>query len=142
MFFLGGERYLLGGAAADRRERLASACRWCSTTPSCRRSPTPDERDAVSSRGWAFGYAAGALVLVANLVLFAGTTPSASPRATAVRICLASAGLWWGAFTLVPLRRLRERRPAATGPRRGGAALGQGWRQLRGDRCATCAATR
>ena len=34
---------------------------------------TPDERDAVSSRGWAFGYTSGALVLVLNLVLFSGT---------------------------------------------------------------------
>ena len=32
----------------------------------------PEERDAVSSRGWAFGYAAGSLVLVANLVLYTG----------------------------------------------------------------------
>ena len=33
---------------------------------------TPEQRDAVSSRGWAFGYAAGSLVLVANLVLYTG----------------------------------------------------------------------
>ncbi|MYX47251.1 MFS transporter, partial [Streptomyces sp. SID89] len=40
-------------------------------------------------------------------------------------ICLASAGLWWGVFTLVPLRRLRDRRaPAAAAPRV------RGWRQL------------
>ncbi len=35
----------------------------------------PEERDAVSSRGWAFGYAAGALVLVANLTSTRPTTP-------------------------------------------------------------------
>ena len=45
-----------------------------------------------------------------------------------MRICLASAGLWWGAFTLVPLRRLRDRRAA---PRTATGAAGcQGWRQL------------
>ncbi|MGW5122049.1 MFS transporter, partial [Streptomyces noursei] len=27
----------------------------------------------------------------------------------AVRICLATAGLWWGGFALIPLRRLRDR---------------------------------
>jgi UMF1 family MFS transporter len=42
----------------------------------------------------------------------------------AVRICLGSAGLWWGVFTLVPLRRLRDRR--RTGP----VPAGHGWRQL------------
>jgi MFS transporter, UMF1 family len=31
---------------------------------------TPDERDAVSSKGWAFGYLGGGLLLAANLVLF------------------------------------------------------------------------
>jgi MFS-type transporter involved in bile tolerance (Atg22 family) len=30
----------------------------------------PDERDAVSSRGWALGYAGGGLLLPANLALF------------------------------------------------------------------------
>jgi MFS transporter, UMF1 family len=30
----------------------------------------PDERDRVSSRGWALGYLGGALLLVANLALF------------------------------------------------------------------------
>ena len=46
-----------------------SARRSSSTTPSCPRSPSPDERDAVSSRGWAFGYLGGGLLLLLNLVL-------------------------------------------------------------------------
>ncbi|MGW9432438.1 MFS transporter, partial [Streptomyces decoyicus] len=52
---------------------------------------------------------------------------------TAVRICLASAGLWWGAFSVIPLRRLRDRRtPVTKEPAgAGGATLGQGWQQLR-----------
>lgn len=43
----------------------------------------------------------------------------------AVRICLASAGIWWGAFTLVPLKRLRDR-----GRTTSEAPTAQGWRQL------------
>jgi UMF1 family MFS transporter len=73
----------------------------------------PEQRDAVSSRGWAFGYAAGSLVLVVNLVLYTGHESFGISESTAVRICLASAGLWWGAFALIPLRRLRDRRSAA-----------------------------
>src|SRR5918997_3067427 len=33
---------------------------------------TEDERDRVSSRGWAFGYLGGGLLLVLNLVVFLG----------------------------------------------------------------------
>lgn len=56
----------------------------------------------------------------------------------AVRICLASAGLWWGAFTLIPLRRLRDRRsPAAETGEATAPACASSRRPS-----ATCAATR
>jgi UMF1 family MFS transporter len=76
----------------------------------------PEERDAVSSRGWAFGYAAGALVLVGNLVLYLAHDSFGLTEGEAVRICLASAGLWWGAFAVIPLRRLRDRPAARSAP--------------------------
>ncbi len=70
----------------------------------------PDERDAVSSYGWALGYLGGGLLLALNLALFSqAPTLGLSPGA-AVRINLASAGLWWAAFTLIPLALLRNRR--------------------------------
>ncbi|MFJ9407480.1 MFS transporter [Streptomyces sp. NPDC101393] len=133
MFFLGGERYLLGGAllVIANVSFVVSMMLYNSFLPQI---AEPDERDAVSSRGWAFGYASGALVLVANLALYAGHDSFGVSEGTAVRICLASAGLWWGGFSLIPLRRLRDRRAAADGPPGKGAAgapLGQGWRQLR-----------
>ncbi|MFG2491031.1 MFS transporter [Streptomyces caniferus] len=131
MFFLGGERYLLGGAllVLANVSFVVSMMLYNSFLPQIAR---PDERDAVSSRGWAFGYAAGALVLVANLVLYGAHDSFGLSTGTAVRICLASAGLWWGAFSVIPLRRLRDRRAAAEEPAAAGAAtLGQGWRQLR-----------
>ena len=48
----------------------------------------------------------------------------------AVRICLASAGLWWGAFTLVPLRLLRDRRARAAGEAAPEGVPSTGLRQL------------
>ncbi|MFD8545557.1 MFS transporter [Streptomyces sp. NPDC059649] len=141
MFFLGGDRYLLGGAllVVANVGFVVSSMLYNSFLPQI---ATPDERDAVSSRGWAFGYASGALVLVADLVLYGAHDSFGVSEGTAVRICLASAGLWWGAFSLIPLRRLRDRRAAAapgSGPgpgpgltERSGGSLGQGWRQLRG----------
>ncbi|MFE7158389.1 MFS transporter [Streptomyces sp. NPDC057636] len=126
MFFLDGNRYLLGGLllVVANASLAVSMVLYNSYLPQI---APPEERDAVSSRGWAFGYASGALVLVANLVLYSGHDSFGVSESTAVRICLASAGVWWGAFTLVPLRRLRDRRTAPAGD---GAATVPGWRQL------------
>ncbi len=73
---------------------------------------TPDERDGVSSRGWALGYLGGGLLLVVNLGLVTGHAALGLSTTAAVRISLLSAGLWWGAFTLVPYLGLRDRPPA------------------------------
>ncbi|PBC64991.1 MFS transporter [Streptomyces sp. Tue6028] len=124
MFFLDGDRYLLGGAllVVANASVAVSMVLYNSYLPQI---APPEERDAVSSRGWAFGYAAGSLVLVANLVLFTSHDSFGVSESTAVRICLASAGIWWGAFTLVPLKRLRDRRTTPAG----GPSV-HGWRQL------------
>nr|WP_202036345.1 MFS transporter [Streptomyces mexicanus] len=123
LFLLDGDRYLLGGALliVANASVAVSMVLYNAYLPQI---APPEERDAVSSRGWAFGYAAGSLVLVANLVLFTAHDSFGVSEAMAVRICLGSAGLWRGVFTLVPLRRLRDRR--RTGP----VPAGHGWRQL------------
>ncbi|MEN3583792.1 MULTISPECIES: MFS transporter [unclassified Streptomyces] len=123
MFFLDGDRYLLGGfllIVANAAQSVAMML-YNSYLPQI---ADPEERDTVSSRGWAFGYAAGSLVLVANLILYSAHESFGLSESAAVRVCLASAGLWWGAFALIPLRRLRDRRAPARE-----AAL-PGWRQL------------
>ncbi|MDJ1131350.1 MFS transporter [Streptomyces iconiensis] len=128
MFFLEGDRYLLGGALLV----VANVCFAVAAVLYNAFLPQiapPNERDAVSSRGWAFGYASGALVLLVNLGLFLGHDALGVEESTAVRICLASAGLWWAVFTVIPLLRLRDRPVAAHG---GGAhgSFGEGFRQL------------
>ncbi|MEU0088649.1 MFS transporter [Streptomyces sp. NPDC006274] len=125
MFFLDGDRYLLGAflLIVANASLAVSMVLYNAYLPQI---AEPDERDAVSSRGWAFGYTSGALVLVLNLVLYSGHESFGLSEGDAVRICLASAGLWWGAFTLIPLRRLRDRSIAASGE----GAVGSGWRQL------------
>ena len=129
MFFLEGDRYLLGGALLIVAN-VAFGVSMVLYNAFLPQIAGPGERDRVSSRGWAFGYASGALVLLADLVLFSMHESFGVSEGAAVRICLATAGLWWGGFTLIPLLRLRERTGTA-GP--GGAAaagLGGGWRQL------------
>lgn len=80
---------------------------------------TADERDRVSSRGWALGYLGGGLLLVVNLGLVQGHAVLGLSTDTAVRISLLSAGLWWGAFTLIPFLGLRNRPPVAVVPEQG-----------------------
>ncbi|MET9520307.1 MFS transporter [Streptomyces sp. NPDC002994] len=128
MFFLDGDRYLLGAflLIVANAAQSVSMVLYNAYLPQI---AEPHERDQVSSRGWAFGYTSGAFVLVLNLVLYSGHESFGVSESTAVRICLASAGLWWGAFTLIPLRRLRDRRVAARGEE-GAGKVGAGWRQL------------
>ena len=69
---------------------------------------SPDKRDEVSSKGWAVGYLGGGLLLLLNLLLLMVMEDTA----LAVRISMASAGVWWLAFTfLFPQRRLIQRAP-------------------------------
>ena len=59
----------LGAAAAACRQHRARGQPGRLRRAPVRRSPAPDERDAVSSRAWAFGYLGGGLLLAVNLAL-------------------------------------------------------------------------
>lgn len=128
MFLLDGDRYLLGGFLLVVANAAQSVAMMLYNAYLPQIAP-PEERDAVSSRGWAFGYASGSLMLIVNLVLYLAHDSFGVSESTAVRICLASAGLWWGAWALIPLRRLRDRRSGSDqGAKRAGGAMG--FRQL------------
>jgi MFS transporter, UMF1 family len=126
MFFLEGDRYLLGGAllVIANVSFAVAVVIYNSFLPQI---AGPEERDTVSSRGWAFGYAAGSVVLVANLALFLNHEELGVSVDAAVRICIASAGVWWAIFTVIPLLRLRERPGAVEGAK---VSVLSGWRQL------------
>jgi UMF1 family MFS transporter len=80
----------------------------------------PDERDRVSSRGWALGYLGGGLLLAVNLVVVTMHDRFGLSEGEAVRVCLLSAGLWWGLFTLIPYRGIRNRPVVHVTPSGGG----------------------
>ncbi|MFZ9840233.1 MAG: MFS transporter [Candidatus Nanopelagicales bacterium] len=67
---------------------------------------SPDERDAVSSKGWGLGYLGGGGLLLANVALFLSAESIGLAESAAVRISLISAGAWWLLFTLVSLKGL------------------------------------
>ena len=110
MFFLQGTNYQLGGLLFIIANAAfgAAIVVYNSFLPDI---ATPDERDGVSSRAWAMGYLGGVILLVFNLVLFLGHSAFGISEGMAVRIALFSAGAWWALFTLIPLRRLRNRPP-------------------------------
>jgi UMF1 family MFS transporter len=110
MYFLEGANYLLGGAlfVIANLSFGASVVFYNSFLPEI---AYPDERDHVSSMGWAMGYLGGGLLLAANLALFSNAERLGLTQAQAVRISLASSGAWWAAFTLIPLVALKKRQP-------------------------------
>ncbi|PXY22468.1 MFS transporter [Prauserella muralis] len=91
---------------------------------------TPDERDEVSARGWAFGYLGGGVALAVQLAFYLSRDAFGVSESTAVRICYLSSGIWWALFTLIPLRRLHEhQRPH--GGERGLSVVTAGFAELR-----------
>ena len=89
-----------------------------------------DERDRVSSYGWAMGYLGGGILLALNLAFFIFSEDLGVPTALAVRINLASAGIWWLGFSFLTWSRLRAGRAARTLP--AGETYGTiGFKQLR-----------
>jgi UMF1 family MFS transporter len=73
-------------------------------------------RDRVSSRAYALGYLGGGLLLAGNLVFMRCAPALGMAQGLAVRLCLLSAGLWWGVFSVPIFRRLRTRRPIRARP--------------------------
>lgn len=72
---------------------------------------TPEERDAVSSKGWGLGYLGGGILLGLNLWLYASADRLGISQELAIRVSIASAGVWWALFTLIPLVTLKNRPP-------------------------------
>ena len=127
LLFLTGDRYLLGVVLflVANIAYGASVVVYYSFLPQI---AGPDERDAVSSIGWAIGYLGGGVLLALNVaaVLFKGSL--GMDTAEVARWSIVSAGLWWAGFTTIPLIRLRNRPPAAGAAR--GSALTDGFKQL------------
>ena len=95
---------------------------------------TEAERDRVSSRGWAYGYAGGGLLLALNFVLVSFHDTFGLTEGMAVRISLLSAAVWWAAFTFIPWRGLRNHPPAEVEHVEGGVvqrSFGQLWATLK-----------
>jgi len=89
----------------------------------------PEQRDSVSARGWAIGYFGGGLLLAINLWLYSNAEKLGMTGGQAVRVGLASAGVWWLVFSIIPLLTLRNRNPTKA-PQPGESAVVAAVKQL------------
>jgi UMF1 family MFS transporter len=111
LFFISGNLYLLGGLLFI----IANVCFGASMVFYNAFLPeitTEDQRDKVSSRGYAYGYFGGGLLLALNLVVVLGAERLGISAGMAVRLSFLSAAVWWGGFAIITFRRLKTR-PAA-----------------------------
>ncbi|HEY6740299.1 MAG TPA: MFS transporter [Actinopolymorphaceae bacterium] len=94
----------------------------------------PERRDWASGRGFALGYLGAGLLLALNLAMLQFHEVVGVDRETAVRLCFASAGVWWAGFGFWAIAGVREhgevlspehRRPSRTGLRELRAVLAE-----------------
>ncbi len=128
MFFITDGAYLLGGALflVANVAFGASIVFYNAYLPSI---ASEDQRDRVSSSGFAMGYAGGGLLLLVNLVMFLFADKLGLTQGMVARISLASAGVWWIGFSFITFNTLHPRHAVRPLPA-GETYLSIGFRQL------------
>ena len=108
LFFVAGNLWWLGGLLFILANLTfgASAVFYNSYLPDI---ASEDKRDNVSSYGWAMGYLGGGILLLLNLIFYQFHDKIGVPTGLAIRINLASAGVWWLGFSFFTWARLRPR---------------------------------
>ncbi len=121
LWWLGGVLYIVANLAFG-----ASMVFYNSYLPDI---ASEDQRDSVSSYGWALGYLGGGILLALNLAFFIFSDRLGVPSTLAVRINLASAGVWWLLFSFITWQRLHPRHAARALPA-GETYVSIGFKQL------------
>jgi UMF1 family MFS transporter len=128
MFFVTGSNWELGAALLFAANLCLGSSLVVYDAILCEIA-TPDERDRVSSRGWALGYLGGGLLLAVNLGIVTQAEALGMSTGMAVRVSLLSAAAWWAGFTVIPYLGIRNRQPVAVVPE-SGPLLRQSFGQL------------
>ncbi len=110
LFFMQGQSWQIG-AVAVVLSSILGGCSLVAYYAILVDISTEEERDQASSRGWAWGYLGGGLLLLINLIAYTMHDSLGLDEAMAVRLSLLSAALWWGGFTIIPVVRLRNYAP-------------------------------
>jgi len=126
LWWLGGLLYILANLAFG-----ASIVFYNSYLPDI---ASEDQRDRVSSFGWAMGYLGDAILLALNLAFYMFRDRLGIPTDLAIRVNLASAGIWWLTFSFFTWARLHPRharRELPAGETYAGVGFKQLWRTIR-----------
>ena len=107
MFFIAGTNWQLGAVLVVVAGICLGASLVVYDSILCRIA-NENERDRVSSKGWAFGYLGGGTLLALNFALDIFHEDLGLDRAMSTRISILSAGLWWAGFTIIPYLGLRH----------------------------------
>jgi UMF1 family MFS transporter len=91
---------------------------------------TEDRQDALSARGFSFGYIGSALLLVMCLGMVMGAHRLGMDKAASSRLSFLLTALWWGGFALVPITRLPPDPGRAPGGEQEAGMIFKGYRQL------------
>ena len=110
LFFVEGDNWQIGVVAFLVANLCFGAAAVFNDALLCLIS-TEDERDKVSSTGWAYGYAGGGLLLALNFLLLTFYETVGVSYGLAIRISMLSAAVWWAAFTVIPFLGLKNRAP-------------------------------
>ena len=132
LFFISGTNYLLG-------------CLFLLTSNICFAASnvfynsflvditSEDQRDKISSYGYAAGYIGGLLMLFVNLAMINFAPSLGIDKGMAVRISMLAASLWWGVFAAVTFSLIKTRAPEQKANGRSLVTIGfvEIWRTLR-----------
>ncbi|MCM3869065.1 MAG: MFS transporter [Pyrinomonadaceae bacterium] len=130
MFFVNGRLYWLGGLLFIVAN-LGFGAAVVFYNSFLNDITTEDQRDKVSSRGFAYGYLGGGLLLGLSFVVVNSAERFGLGTLMAVRLSLLAAGVWWGGFAIVSFARLKSRAPEKALPR-GKSYLTVGFAELGG----------
>lgn len=102
---------------------------------------TEDRYDAVSAKGFIYGFAGSVILLVVNLIMVMKYETFGFPSDTAaIRWAFVTVGLWWLCFAQIPFRRLPPDSPRPMEPgaiRKGYEELAKAFRAVRSSRNTT-----
>lgn len=129
LFFVAGNLWWLGGILYISANLTFGAAMVFYNAYLPDIAPEKDQ-DRVSSYGWAMGYLGGGLLLLLNLAFFQFRDALGVTTYLAIRINLASAGLWWLGFSGITWTRLKSRNARRPLPQ-GKSYLGVGFSQLK-----------
>jgi len=115
LYFAEGDRYLFGSVAFILAN-LSAGASIVFFNSYLNDITTEDNRDKVSSWGFATGYTSATLTLVLSFLLLSNAGRLGIAVETAERLCFLGSGLWWAVFSIFTFKLLKNRLPARSAP--------------------------